>query len=102
MIEEVEALVLAGHGYERKGTVYFDVSSDPGYGRLSGYGREQMLELAAERGGHPEDPNKDDPLDFVLWQAWQGGAARGDNPSGPRRARRRNDSSLTSTHAPSP
>jgi L-cysteine:1D-myo-inositol 2-amino-2-deoxy-alpha-D-glucopyranoside ligase len=27
-----------------------------------------MLPLAAERGGHPEDPNKDDPLDFVLWQ----------------------------------
>ncbi len=27
-----------------------------------------MLELAAEHGGHPEDPNKRDPLDFVLWQ----------------------------------
>jgi L-cysteine:1D-myo-inositol 2-amino-2-deoxy-alpha-D-glucopyranoside ligase len=73
MIEEVEALVGAGHGYERNGTVYFDVSSDPGYGRLSRYSREEMLQLAAERGGHPEDPNKDDPLDFVLWQAWQEG-----------------------------
>jgi L-cysteine:1D-myo-inositol 2-amino-2-deoxy-alpha-D-glucopyranoside ligase len=37
-----------------------------------------MLELAAERGGKPDDPNKRDPLDFVLWQpsaadepAWQ-------------------------------
>ncbi len=27
-----------------------------------------MLRLAAEHGGHPEDPNKRDPLDFVLWQ----------------------------------
>ena len=27
-----------------------------------------MLVLSAERGGHPEDPNKRDPLDFVLWQ----------------------------------
>ena len=27
-----------------------------------------MLELAAERGGNPDDPNKRDPLDFVLWQ----------------------------------
>jgi L-cysteine:1D-myo-inositol 2-amino-2-deoxy-alpha-D-glucopyranoside ligase len=27
-----------------------------------------MLVLAAEHGGHPEDPNKRDPLDFVLWQ----------------------------------
>jgi cysteinyl-tRNA synthetase len=68
MIEEVQALVRAGHGYERDGTVYFRVSSDPEYGRLSGLTRERMLPLAAERGGHPEDLNKDDPLDFVLWQ----------------------------------
>ncbi|HEY3210926.1 MAG TPA: cysteine--tRNA ligase [Actinomycetota bacterium] len=68
MIEEVEALVPAGHGYQRNGTVYFRVASDPRYGRLSGLTREQMLPLAAERGGHPEDPRKDDPLDFVLWQ----------------------------------
>ena len=27
-----------------------------------------MLELAAEQGGNPDDPNKRDPLDFVLWQ----------------------------------
>ncbi len=27
-----------------------------------------MLELARERGGHPDDPSKRDPLDFVLWQ----------------------------------
>jgi L-cysteine:1D-myo-inositol 2-amino-2-deoxy-alpha-D-glucopyranoside ligase len=27
-----------------------------------------MLVLAAEHGGNPEDPNKRDPLDFVLWQ----------------------------------
>jgi L-cysteine:1D-myo-inositol 2-amino-2-deoxy-alpha-D-glucopyranoside ligase len=68
MIEEVEALLTAGCAYERDGTVYFRVASDPGYGQLSGLSRDQMLPLAAERGGHPEDPNKDDPLDFVLWQ----------------------------------
>ncbi len=27
-----------------------------------------MLELARENGGHPDDPNKRHPLDFVLWQ----------------------------------
>jgi L-cysteine:1D-myo-inositol 2-amino-2-deoxy-alpha-D-glucopyranoside ligase len=68
MIEEVRDLLEAGHGYERGGTVYFRVASDPEYGRLSGLARPDMIELAAERGGHPEDPNKDDPLDFVLWQ----------------------------------
>src|SRR5439155_15028213 len=30
--------------------------------------RDEMLQLAEARGGHPEDPNKRDPLDFVLWQ----------------------------------
>ena len=68
MIEEVQKLIEAGHGYVRGGTVYFSMASDPEYGKLSGYDRDTMLRLAAERGGHPEDPNKDDPLDFVLWQ----------------------------------
>jgi L-cysteine:1D-myo-inositol 2-amino-2-deoxy-alpha-D-glucopyranoside ligase len=68
IVGEVRALVEAGHGYERDGTVYFRIASWPRYGELSGLAREEMLQLAAERGGHPEDPNKDDPLDFVLWQ----------------------------------
>ncbi|MGH9304224.1 MAG: class I tRNA ligase family protein, partial [Acidimicrobiales bacterium] len=58
----------SGHAYRAGGAVYFDVSSFPRFGSLSGLGREEMLELAAERGGNPDDPFKDDPLDFVLWQ----------------------------------
>ena len=57
-----------GHAYARDGAVYFDVSSSPRFGSLSGYDRDEMLRLAAERGGNPDDPAKDDPLDFVLWQ----------------------------------
>jgi len=57
-----------GHAYQAGGAVYFDVSSWPTYGEVSGYDRDTMLELAAERGGNPDDPNKLDPLDFVLWQ----------------------------------
>ncbi|MFN2590449.1 MAG: cysteine--tRNA ligase [Actinomycetota bacterium] len=68
MVEEVEALIGARCAYERKGWVYFRVASDSGYGSLSRLDRETMIELAKDRGGHPEDPNKDDPLDFVLWQ----------------------------------
>src|SRR5919197_407470 len=68
IIEDVEGLREAGVAYERNGWVYFDVSSDPEYGRLSGFDRDEMVNLAEERGGHPEDPSKDDPLDFVLWQ----------------------------------
>ena len=58
----------AGHAYRAGGAVYFDVSSYPRFGQLSHLDRASMLELAAERGGNPDDPFKDDPLDFVLWQ----------------------------------
>jgi L-cysteine:1D-myo-inositol 2-amino-2-deoxy-alpha-D-glucopyranoside ligase len=57
-----------GHAYRGGGAVYFDVSSFPGFGKVSHLERDQMLELAAVHGGKPEDPFKDDPLDFVLWQ----------------------------------
>ncbi|MFA9565536.1 MAG: cysteine--1-D-myo-inosityl 2-amino-2-deoxy-alpha-D-glucopyranoside ligase, partial [Acidimicrobiales bacterium] len=57
-----------GHAYEAGGAVYFDVSSFDSFGDVSHLDRDTMLALAAERGGHPDDPHKRDPLDFVLWQ----------------------------------
>ena len=57
-----------GHAYVAGGAVYFDVASFPKFGQVSHLGRDEMLELAAERGGNPDDPHKRDPLDFVLWQ----------------------------------
>tara|TARA_Y100001970_G_scaffold249351_1_gene319752 strand:+ start:3072 stop:4211 length:1140 start_codon:yes stop_codon:yes gene_type:complete len=61
-------VLTSGHAYEVDGSVYFEVKSFAKFGSLSGLDRETMLELAAERGGNPEDPKKRDPLDFVLWQ----------------------------------
>ena len=57
-----------GHAYTAGGAVYFDVSSWPAFGEISHYRGEEMMRLAAERGGNPDDPHKRDPLDFVLWQ----------------------------------
>ena len=57
-----------GHAYQSGGGVYFDISSFERFGSLSGYDRDEMLRLAAIHGGNPDDPNKRDPLDFVLWQ----------------------------------
>jgi L-cysteine:1D-myo-inositol 2-amino-2-deoxy-alpha-D-glucopyranoside ligase len=85
IVDEVRLLYDAGHAYERGGVVYFRVTSDPAYGRLSGLSREQMLPLAAERGGFPDDANKDDPLDFVLWQASKPGEPSWPSPWGPGR-----------------
>ncbi|MGB3055983.1 MAG: cysteine--tRNA ligase [Acidimicrobiales bacterium] len=57
-----------GHAYESGGAVYFDVASWPAFGEISHYDTTEMLDLAAQRGGNPDDPNKRNPLDFVLWQ----------------------------------
>lgn len=56
-----------GFAYEAGGSVYFDVSKFPSFGTLSGYSHGEMLELARQRGGKIDDPNKRNPLDFVLW-----------------------------------
>jgi L-cysteine:1D-myo-inositol 2-amino-2-deoxy-alpha-D-glucopyranoside ligase len=85
MIEEVQALESAGAAYERRGWVYFRVKADPGYGKLSGFDRDHMVKLAAERGGNPDDPNKDDPLDVVLWQPSAPGEPEWPSPWGPGR-----------------
>jgi len=58
----------SGHAYQAGGAVYFDVSSFPRFGQVSHLDRPTMLDLAAQRGGNPDDPHKRDPLDFVLWQ----------------------------------
>src|SRR6201981_288571 len=58
----------SGHAYQSGGGVYFDVSSFAAFGQVSHLDRAEMLELARERGGNPDDPSKHDPLDFVLWQ----------------------------------
>ena len=56
-----------GYAYESGGSVYFDVSKFPSFGSVSSYSREQMIDFARERGGDVDNPNKRDPLDFVLW-----------------------------------
>lgn len=74
-----------GHAYESGGAVYFEVSSWDDFGSISGYDRETMLKFAAERGGNPDDPNKRDPLDFVLWQPSAEGEPSWDSLWGPGR-----------------
>ena len=65
----IRQLMDAGVGYASAGSVYFSINAWPEYGKLSRYSRDQMLPIANERGNNPDDPNKRDPLDFVLWQA---------------------------------
>ena len=69
IVENVEKLLEVGVAYEVEGSVYFEIEKDPDFGQLSGLNYREMVPVANERGNNPEDPNKRDPLDFVLWQA---------------------------------
>ncbi len=68
MVDIIDVLEAKGHTYAVDGTVFYDVSTFPDFGALSGYSDEQMVELSAERGGNPNDPRLRNPLDFILWQ----------------------------------
>jgi L-cysteine:1D-myo-inositol 2-amino-2-deoxy-alpha-D-glucopyranoside ligase len=61
-------VIERGFAYEAGGSVFFDVSKFERFGTVGHYSREEMLELARERGGDVDNPHKRDPLDFVLWQ----------------------------------
>ena len=63
-IEMIQTLIEGGHAYEANGSVYFDVTSDPDYGKLSGRRLDQQEEGArvAVRG------DKRHPSDFALWK----------------------------------
>jgi L-cysteine:1D-myo-inositol 2-amino-2-deoxy-alpha-D-glucopyranoside ligase len=89
MIALIEALIARDVAYVRDGWVYYAVRRDPDFGRLAeaaGYvGYANWLAIANERGNYPDDPRKDDPLDFVLWQAQQPGEPAWPSPWGPGR-----------------
>lgn len=66
MLKIIQTLIEKGHAYEVDGTVYYDVTSFPGYGKLSGNTLDQL------RAGHRQevavDPAKHHPEDFALWK----------------------------------
>ena len=83
IVEAVQRLLDSGAAYTlANGDVYYRVSTriDPPFGSASHLERDEMLELFAERGGDPETPGKEDPLDPLLWRterpgepSWDGG-----------------------------
>lgn len=85
IIRQVEQLLQAGVAYVAGASVYFAVKAWPAFGKLSHLPSAEMLSVANERGNQPDDPNKRDPLDFVLWQAQQPGEPAWPSPWGPGR-----------------
>jgi cysteinyl-tRNA synthetase len=81
ILDLIQRLVDLDFAYAGGGDVFFRVRRFPGYGKLSGQKIEDM-----EAGARIEvDPNKEDPLDFVLWKGSKPGEPAWDSPWGPGR-----------------
>lgn len=86
IINMVSDLLNKGYAYEKNGSVYYDTRNDPDFGKhLMQADYNELLSIANERGNYPDDANKRDPLDFVLWQAAQPDEPTWDSPWGPGR-----------------
>ncbi len=82
MLAMIGQLIANGLAYPApNGDVYYSVRSFPAYGRLSGKSLDELR--AGER--VEVDPNKRDPMDFVLWKAAKPGEPAWDSPWGPGR-----------------
>ena len=82
MLHMIDTLMRKGLAYHAaNGDVYYSVRGFDGYGKLSGKSLDDLR--AGER--VEVDPNKRDPLDFVLWKAAKPGEPSWDSPWGPGR-----------------
>jgi cysteinyl-tRNA synthetase len=93
MIELIRRLFERGHAYEAGGSVYFDISSFPDYGRLSRVALEDTVAgaglAARELRTDADEYEKGDARDFVLWKGAKDSdravGATWDTPWGPGR-----------------
>ncbi len=78
IIEFIEGLIEKGHAYVApSGSVYFDVTTYPHYGELSGVKDPQQWRQEEEF-----LKEKRHPFDFVLWRAWKPGEPYWESPWG--------------------
>jgi cysteinyl-tRNA synthetase len=77
----IQKLVDNGHAYASQGDVYFSVSSDPDYAKLS---KRHLDELCVGERVQPGE-QKREPLDFALWKGAKPGEPAWDSPWGPGR-----------------
>ena len=64
----VARLLDSGAAYVANGSVYFDHAASSNFGSVGGFSRVDMRAIGERRGEDPLDPNKQHPLDTVLWQ----------------------------------
>nr|AJK75269.1 cysteine--1-D-myo-inosityl 2-amino-2-deoxy-alpha-D-glucopyranoside ligase [Mycobacterium avium subsp. paratuberculosis] len=84
VVELVEKMLASGAAYVVDGEfpdIYYRADATLQFGYESGYDRETMLRLFAERGGDPQRPGKTDALD-ALWRAARPGEPSWPSPFG--------------------
>ncbi len=81
IIQMVQGLIERGYAYQVDGDVYFRVTRDEDYGKLSGRNLDDM-----QAGARIEvDERKEHPMDFAVWKAAKPGEPSWDSPWGPGR-----------------
>lgn len=78
IIAIIQKLVTGGHAYAVDGNVWFDVSKDHDYGKLSG----RSVEDQASGSRDLEGSGKRNPADFALWKAVKPGEPSWPSPWG--------------------
>jgi cysteinyl-tRNA synthetase len=78
IIQMIRELGESGYAYEADGDVYFRVTKDKDYGKLSGRKLDDMQ--AGARIG--VDERKEHPMDFALWKSAKPGEPAWDSPWG--------------------
>jgi cysteinyl-tRNA synthetase len=78
IIAFIQGLIDADFAYPADGDVYFRVSRDADYGRLSGRSLNDMLSGTR----FEVDPRKESPADFALWKAAKAGEPAWPSPWG--------------------
>ncbi len=80
IIKFTQTLIDKGFAYEAQGDVYFEVSKDPEYGKLS---NRRIEAMQGDGGGSAE--RKRSSADFALWKAAKPGEPSWPSPWGPGR-----------------
>lgn len=79
MIDYMQRIIDAGHGYSSDGNVYAQPTTIEGYGQISGQRLDELDQ------GESAGTGKRDPRDFTMWKAAKPGEPAWDSPWGPGR-----------------
>lgn len=80
--ERIEQLRQRGDIYSVDEDLYFRVGNDPHFGSVAHLDEQNMVRLFAERGGDPDRPGKEHPLDSLVWQSARVNEPAWDTPLG--------------------